>query len=160
VSTGGDALRAGTCMAKESEAVVQRKIQNSSGWWERKKSTAMMRKQGRARQERNFDILSGFLKIHGGYLLIDWISLSFRFGVRISFQIASIFDIYRVFKIIFRSDIWIFWISAQHWILPLFPLSAFCMLGILPLDMHWGLVNELWVSIFVTLWEWFVNNKL
>jgi hypothetical protein len=31
----------------------------------------MMRKQGRARQERNFDILSGFLKIHGGYLLID-----------------------------------------------------------------------------------------
>jgi hypothetical protein len=31
----------------------------------------MVRKQGRAWQERKFDILSGFLKIHAGYLLID-----------------------------------------------------------------------------------------
>ncbi len=65
MSTGGDALRAGTCMgtymAKESEAAVQRKIKNSSGKVGKKEEHRDDEKtRGRARQERKFDILSGF----------------------------------------------------------------------------------------------------
>jgi hypothetical protein len=51
----------GTYMAKESEAAVQRKIKNSSGKVGKKEEHRDDEKtRGRARQERKFDILSGF----------------------------------------------------------------------------------------------------
>jgi predicted nucleic acid-binding Zn-ribbon protein len=60
VSTGGDALRVGTYIAKESEAAVQRKIKNSSRKVGKKQEHGDDEKTRKTRQERKFDTLSGF----------------------------------------------------------------------------------------------------